>query len=187
MSVLVSLVLTLRGCARSYATLQLELLAARHQLQVLERSRRCRPRLFRADRLLSVWLSHVWHDWRSANVIVRPETVIAWHRRGFRLFWRWKSRRRLGRATVPADVRTLIRKMSDANPLRGAPRVHGELLKLGIDVCAASSRRPTHRTICKDRHRRGGRDRRGVIRVDPGVHALARRQLGARRPQRLWT
>src|SRR5947209_20587052 len=86
MSVLVSLVLTLRSCVRSRATLQLELLAARHQLHVLERSRRGRPRLSHADRLLWVWLSRLWHDWRSALVIVRPETVIAWHRRGFRLF-----------------------------------------------------------------------------------------------------
>jgi len=68
-------------------------------------------------------------------VFVRmPETVIAWHRRGFRLFWRWKSRSRLGRPAVPQDVRTLIRTMSEANPLLGAPRVHGELLKLGIDL-----------------------------------------------------
>ena len=138
MSVLVSLLLTLRSCARSHATLQLELLAARHQLQVLERSRRCRPQLSRADRLLWVWLSHVWHEWRSTLVIVRPETVIAWHRRGFRLFWTWKSRRRMGRPTVPVDVRTLIRTMSKANALWGAPRIHGELLKLGIDVCQAT-------------------------------------------------
>jgi putative transposase len=85
-----------------------------------------------------VWLSRVWSQWRSALVIVKPETVIAWHRRGFRLFWTWKSRRRTGRPTVPRDVRTLIRTMSDANPLWGAPRIHGELLKLGIEVGQAS-------------------------------------------------
>ena len=73
-----------------------------------------------------------------ALVIVKPETVIAWHRRGFRLFWTWKSRRRTGRPTVPRDVRTLIRTMSEANPLWGAPRIHGELLKLGIEVCQAT-------------------------------------------------
>src|SRR4029453_5330038 len=121
LSVLVSLFLTLRHCARSRAALQLELLALRHQLQVLERSRRGRPRLSRADRLLWVWLSRVWHEWRSALVVVKPETVIAWHRRGFRLLWTWKSRRRVGRPTVPADVRTLILTMSNANPLWGAP------------------------------------------------------------------
>ena len=77
-------------------------------------------------------LSRVWTEWRSALVIVKPETVIAWHRRGFQMFWTWKSRRRTGRPTVPADVRLLIQTMSQTNPRWGAPRIHGELLKLGI-------------------------------------------------------
>jgi transposase InsO family protein len=76
----------------------------------------------------------VWTEWRGALVIVKPETVIAWHRQGFRLFWTWKSRHRAGRPAVPTDVRNLIRTMSEANPLWGAPRLHGELLKLGIDI-----------------------------------------------------
>jgi transposase InsO family protein len=71
-------------------------------------------------------------------VIVKPETVIAWHRKGFRLFWTWKSRRRSGRPAVPPDVRTLIRTMSRDNPLWGAPRIHGELLKLGLEVSQAT-------------------------------------------------
>jgi putative transposase len=71
-------------------------------------------------------------------VLVKPETIIAWHRKGFRLFWTWKSRHRLGRPGVPSELRSLIRAMSDANPLWGAPRVHGELLKLGIDVSQAT-------------------------------------------------
>src|SRR5436190_8140755 len=71
-------------------------------------------------------------------VLVKPATVIAWHRKGFRLFWTWKSRRRLGRPSVPTELPSLIRRMSDANPLWGAPRVHGELLKLGIDVSQAT-------------------------------------------------
>jgi putative transposase len=71
-------------------------------------------------------------------VIVKPETVIAWHRQGFRLWWTWKSRRRMGRPTVPAAIRTLIRTMAQANPRWGAPRIHGELLKLRIDVCQAT-------------------------------------------------
>jgi putative transposase len=137
-SLLVTLLLTLRSCMRSHAALQLELLALRHQLHVLERSRRPRLRLPRADRLLWVWLSRIWNDWRAALVIVQPETVIAWHREGFRLFWTWKSRRHRGRPTLPLDVRTLIRTMSEANPLWGAPRIHGELRKLGIDVGQAS-------------------------------------------------
>src|SRR5712692_1218591 len=109
MSVFVSLLLTLRGWVRARAVLQLEVLALRHQLQVLERSRPQRLRLTRADRLLWVWFSHTWTEWRAALVIVKPDTVIAWHRQGFRLFWTWKSRLRVGRPTVPLEVRTLIR------------------------------------------------------------------------------
>lgn len=134
MSVFLSLLLTLRRCARSRAVLQLEVLALRHQLQVLQRSRPRRLRLAQTDRLLWVWLSRVWDDWRAAVVIVKPETVIAWHRRAFLSFWSWKSRRQIGRSPVPSDVRALIRRMSDANPRWGAPRIHGELLKLGIEV-----------------------------------------------------
>jgi putative transposase len=114
-------------------------LALRHQLQVLNRSRRPqRARLMRADRWLWVWGSRVWTEWRTNVVIVKPETVIAWHRRGFRMLWTWRSRRRIGRPSVPADVRAVIRTMSEANPLWGAPRLHGELLKLGIQVCQAT-------------------------------------------------
>src|SRR5262249_19067435 len=105
---------------RSRAELQLELFALRHQLQVLNRSRPHRLLLVPVDRWLWAWLSRSWPAWRTALVIVKLETVIAWHRRGFRLFWRWKSRRRIGRPTVSADVRALIRTMSDANPLWGA-------------------------------------------------------------------
>ena len=110
----------------------------RHQLQVLERSRPQRLRLTRADRLLWVWFSRAWTEWRAALVIVKPDTVIAWHRQGFRLFWTWQSRRRVGRPTVPLAVRTLIRTMSEANPRWGAPRIHGELLILGVDIGQAS-------------------------------------------------
>jgi putative transposase len=119
---------------KSRATLQLENLALRRQLGVLRRSVK-RPKLTSADRLLWTWLCEVWSDWRSALVIVRPETVIAWRRKGFRLFWTWKVRHgQPGRPVLPKDVRELIRKMSRENPLWGAPRIHGELLKLGIDI-----------------------------------------------------
>jgi hypothetical protein len=94
-----------------------------------------RPKLTVADRLIWVAISHLWRDWRSALAIVKPDTVIAWHRTGFRLFWTWKARRgRPGRPAVAPDVRDLIRRMSRENPLWGAPRIHGELLKLGIEV-----------------------------------------------------
>jgi transposase InsO family protein len=119
---------------RSRSALQLEILALRHQLGVVHRSVK-RPKLSAADRLLWVWLSEVWINWRSALVIVKPETVVAWHRKAFRLFWTWKVRRgRRGRPAVSKDVRDLIRKMSRENLLWGAPRIHGELLKLGIDI-----------------------------------------------------
>ena len=87
-----------------------------------------------ADRLVLGWVCRLFPSACDALAIVRPETVVRWHRAGFRLYWRWKSRRRSGRPTVSADIRQLIREMSISNPLWGAPRIHGELLKLGIDV-----------------------------------------------------
>jgi transposase InsO family protein len=120
---------------RTHAALQVEILALRHQLGVLQRSSKKRLKLTAADRFLWVWLSGVWRGWRSALVIVKPETVIEWHRKGFRLFWTWKIRHgRAGRPSVPLEVRELIRKMSRENSTWGAPRIHGELLKLGIEV-----------------------------------------------------
>jgi len=126
---------TLSSIFRSRAVLQLENLALRHQIGVLQRSARKRPKLTSLDRLLWVWLSRVWSGWRSALAIVQRETVLAWHRTGFRLFWTWKVQRgRPGRPVVSHEVRDLIRRMCRENPSWGAPRVHGELLKLGIDI-----------------------------------------------------
>jgi transposase InsO family protein len=123
-----------RDCFRTRAALEIELLALRHQLNVLQRSVK-RPKLTAADRFFWSRLSRFWTGWRSALVIVRPETVIAWHRKGFRLFWTWKVRRgQPGRPPVSPETRKLIRQMSRENPLWGAPRIHGELLKLGIDI-----------------------------------------------------
>jgi transposase InsO family protein len=119
---------------RSHTALRLEILALRHQLGVLQRSVK-KPKLTLADRFLWAWLCQRWSDWRSALIIVQPETVIGWHRKGFRLFWTWKIRHdRIGRPRVSIAIRELIRKMSLENPLWGAPRIHGELLKLGMDV-----------------------------------------------------
>ncbi len=124
---------------RDRAALQLELIALRHQLAVLERKRTTRLPLTRFDRFFWVWLYRVWPGCLVAVVIVQPETVIRWHRRGFRLFWQWKSRpRRKGRPPVPHEVKELIRRMSRDNPLWGAPRIHGELLKLGIEISQAT-------------------------------------------------
>src|SRR5713101_6343984 len=120
---------------RSRTALQAEILALRHQLVVLERSQGGRRlRLKNADRVLWVWLSRLWQGWRSALRMVKPATIIAWSRKGFRLYWRWKSRARQSRPCTAREVRDLMRKMGLANPGWGAPRIHGELLKLGIDI-----------------------------------------------------
>src|SRR5271166_2081084 len=89
--------------------------------------------------MLWSWLSRFWPGWRHALVLVRPETVIRWHRRGFGLYWRWKSRsRRPGRPTIEAELRDLILEMRRANPTWGAPRIHGELLKLGFTLAQST-------------------------------------------------
>jgi putative transposase len=121
---------------RRRAVLELENLALRHQLHVLRRQRPGRPRLFTIDQILWVWLYRLWPRCLDAMVLVKPATVVQWHRQGFRLFWRWRSRS--GRPSVDREVYKLIRQMSSANPLWGAPRIHGELLKLGIEISQAT-------------------------------------------------
>ncbi len=129
---------TFISALRSHRALALENLALRHQLDVLKRNAK-KPRLMNRDRTLWIVLSRLWPDWRIPLALVQPETVIRWHRRGFRLYWRWKSRPSWpGRRKVPMEIRDLIRSMSRSNPLWGAPRIHGELLKLGIDVSQAT-------------------------------------------------
>src|SRR5205807_4506567 len=130
---------TLFSIFRSRAALELENLALRHQIGVLQRSVRKRPRLTPLDRLLWVWLFAIWSDWRSALAIVQPETVIAWHRKSFRFFWTWKVRLgKTGRPTVAREVRHRIRRMCRENPSWGAPLINGELLKLGIHIAESS-------------------------------------------------
>jgi hypothetical protein len=121
---------------RSRAEVELENLALRHQLHVLHRQRPGRPRLFAIDRLLWVWLYRIWPRCLDALVLVKPATVVQWHRQGFRLFWRWRSKS--GRPSVDREICALIRQVSSANPLWGAPRIHGELLKLGIEISQAT-------------------------------------------------
>lgn len=125
---------TLLSAFRSRETLIAENLALRHQIEVLQRNSTT-SRLKWRDRALWDVLSMIWTGWRDALYVVQPDTVVRWHRRGFRYYWRWKSRQQYpGRPRVSREVRELIRQMSTDNPLWGAPRIHGELLKLGINV-----------------------------------------------------
>jgi transposase InsO family protein len=123
---------------KTQARLEAEIVLLRHQLNVLRRQAPAKPKLTAADRLLFVWLYRLFPWVLNAITIVQPETIIRWHRAGFRLYWRWKSRARGGRPKIPLEIRRLIREMSLANRLWGAPRIHGELLKLGIDVAQST-------------------------------------------------
>jgi putative transposase len=114
-----------------------ENLALRQQLVVLQRTDK-RPRLRKRDRILWVWLSRLWRGWQSALLIVQPETVTCWHRQGFRLYWRWKSRNRPGRPKIDADIHQLIRRMPQGNPTWGAPRILSELHLLGYSVAEST-------------------------------------------------
>src|SRR6202790_3832171 len=126
----------LAGRFRGRLELELEVIALRHQLAVLRRQRPGRTWLSAFDRLLWVWLYRAWPQCLNVMLLVKPATVVRWHRQGFRLYWRWRSRS--GRPSVDRDVRDLIRQMNAANPLWGAPRIHGELLKLGIEISQAT-------------------------------------------------
>ena len=126
------------GLFRSHAGREAEIVFLRHQLLVLRRSAPPRLRLRTTDRLIFVWLYRLFPSLLGAAIIFKPETLVRWHRSGFRLYWRWKSRRRVGRPQVPSEIRDLVRTISQDNPLWGAPRIHGELLKLGIDIAQST-------------------------------------------------
>ena len=124
----------LRSFLASRSDLLIENLALRQQLAILT-AKRPRPRMRTADRVFWVALRRLWPRWRGVLVVVRPDTVVRWHREGFRRYWTWKSRRRsTGRPSTAAEIRTLVRRMTSENPTWGAPRIHGELLMLGYDV-----------------------------------------------------
>jgi hypothetical protein len=118
---------------RSRTDTALEVLALRQQVAVLKR-RRPRPPLSPLDRLFWVALQDIWARWRQVLVIVQPDTVIGWHRAGFRLYWRWRSQPRGGRPRITAEIRVLIRRLAQENRDWGAPKIHGELQKLGFVV-----------------------------------------------------
>jgi hypothetical protein len=111
--------------------LEAENLFLRHQLSIALRRAPSRLRLSGWDRALLVWMTRLWPGLLSVTQVVEPETVLRWHRAGFKAFWRWKSRKRAGRPKVDRGLRELIRQMSRENPTWGAPRIHGELLMAG--------------------------------------------------------
>jgi putative transposase len=136
LNLLRSLLLAGLAFVRTRRHLAVEILALRHQLGVLKRSVK-RPRLSNVDRGLWVLLSRRWAGWSDALIIVKPATVIKWHRAGFRRYWTWRSRPKGGRPAIDPEIRKLIKRMANAN-LWGAPRIHGELLKLGIRISEAT-------------------------------------------------
>ena len=142
---LLSLIAAARVFFRSRADIALEVLALRQQIGVLKR-KRPRPRLSPLDRLFWTVLRTTWSHWRDALVIAKPETVVGWHRAGFRLYWRWTSRRRGGRPRITPELRALIRRLAQENTGWGAPRIHGELQKLGFILSERTVARYLSRT-----------------------------------------
>jgi hypothetical protein len=135
---LIKLMLVARSRLKSRARLEAENLVLRQQVIILSRKSQSRVRLRNIDRLILVWLYRCFPAILNAITVVKPETVICWHRRGFRAYWRWKSRRRGGRPRINREIRDLIRRMSKENVLWGAPRIHGELLMLGFGVAQST-------------------------------------------------
>lgn len=135
MPLLLSFIGSIRAFFVSRSTLAAENLALRQQLIVLRRSVK-RPKLYPSDRVFWAWLSRLSNNWSSWLIVVKPETVIHWHRQGFKLYWKWKSRRRsVGRPKIDKELRDLIRQMAKENPLWGAPRIQSEVRLPGFDVC----------------------------------------------------
>jgi len=132
---------------RGHHELVLENLALRQQLNALRRSV-SRPQLRKRDRLFWIVVAQTWRNWRAALVLVQPDTVVRWHREWLRRRWTRRSAlTRVGRPSIDAAIRTLVRKMAAANPLWGAPRIHGELGRLGVEV----SERTVSRLLCRPR------------------------------------
>jgi len=123
---------------KSRSRLEAENLFLRHQLNIALRRIPPRLRLFGSDRALLVWMIRLWPNLLGTAQVVQPETILRWHRAGFKMFWRWKSRNRAGRPKIDRELRDLIRRMSEENPLWGASRIHGELLMLGFEVAQST-------------------------------------------------
>ena len=130
---------TLLGLLRNRSLLHLEILALRQQLAMVNQTSRKRPRFRNRERLFWVWLYRLWPGCLQTLKIFKPDTLVRWHRKGFRLYWTWKSHcRRGGRPPIGPEVRELIRTMSRDNIGWGAPRIHGELQMLGIHISQAT-------------------------------------------------
>ena len=136
---IIVLLQSVRRLFYSWSDLLLENAALRQQLAALKKENP-RPKLSRFDRIFWVFLRRLWNKWKDALIIVTPETVVNWHRKGFRLYWKLISQRgkKKGKKPINKKIKRLIRKMANENPTWGAPRIHGELLKLGFDVCERS-------------------------------------------------
>ena len=136
---------------RSRVTLQAENAVLHHQVEILRRRAPRRVHVTRTDRLFFKLILRLWPKAAGLIRIVHPKTLVRWHREGFRLYWRWRSRKRGGRPKIPKEIRVLVRQMSTENPLWGAPRIHGELLKLGFDISQAT----VSRHMCQWRSKKG--------------------------------
>jgi len=123
---------------KSRCRLEAENLLLRHQLAIALRQAPPRLRLRGGDRAFLIWMTRLWPSLLDAVQVVQPETILRWHRAGFKMFWRWKSRNRAGRPRIDRGLRDLIRRMSSENPLWGASRIHGELLMLGFEVAQST-------------------------------------------------
>src|SRR6058998_3440344 len=123
---------------KSPRRLEAENLFLRHQLHIALRRRPPRFRLRGSDRASLVWMTRLWPSLLGLARVVEPATILRWHRAGLRTYWRWKSRGRAGRPRIERELRDLIRRMNRENPLWGAPRIHGELLKLGFEVAEST-------------------------------------------------
>ena len=145
---ILSVLAVIRVFFRSRGDTALEILALRQQVAILKRKRRPPP-LNPIDRLFWIALRRLWPRWREVLVIVKPETVIAWHRAGFRIYWRWCSRRQGGRPKVTEEIRELIRRLADENADWGAPKIHGELQKLGFVVSERTVARYLRHIRCR--------------------------------------
>jgi len=137
-AILYLLVMFVADIFKSRRRLEAENLFLRHQLNIALRRAAPRLRLRGGDRALLVWMVRLWPSLLGLARVVQPETILRWHRSGFRAFWRWKSRNRAGRPKVDRELRDLIRQMGRDNPLWGAPRIHGELLMLGFEVAQST-------------------------------------------------